>query len=84
MKVYQLQEPLLFIVEAAAVALSFGSSTIANQLWVVGTAVSETLPTAAGGTGAIVLFTVAYTSNRRSVHSRREVISRESVSCVHF
>ena len=42
------------IVEAAAVALSFGSSTIANQLWVVGTAVSETLPTAAGGTGAIV------------------------------
>ena len=37
----------------AAVALSFGSSTIANQAWVVGTAASVTLPTASGGVGTI-------------------------------
>ena len=34
-------------------ALTFGSETIAAQAWVVGTAVSETLPEATGGTGAI-------------------------------
>ena len=39
--------------DAAAVALSFGSETIANQAWVVGTAASVTLPTATGGTGTI-------------------------------
>ena len=41
------------VVAAAAVALSFGSSAIANQSWVVGTAVSVTLPTATGGEGTI-------------------------------
>ena len=40
-------------VAAAAVALSFGAGTIANQAWVVGTAVNLTLPQASGGTGAI-------------------------------
>ena len=34
-------------------ALSFGSETIANQTWTVGTAVNLTLPEATGGTGAI-------------------------------
>ena len=34
-------------------ALSFGSETIANQAWTVGTAASITLPEATGGTGAI-------------------------------
>ena len=42
------------VVTAAAVALSFGSSAIANQSWVVGTAITSlTLPTATGGNGAI-------------------------------
>ena len=38
-----------------AVALSFGSSTIANQSWIVGTAITSlTLPEATGGEGTIV------------------------------
>ena len=37
--------------DAAPVALSFGSETIPNQLWVVETAVSIILPEATGGTG---------------------------------
>ena len=36
-----------------AVPLGFGSETIAAQAWVVGTAVSLTLPEATGGTGTI-------------------------------
>ena len=40
-----------FTVNAAD--LSFGSETIANQAWVVGTAASVTLPTASGGVGTI-------------------------------
>ena len=39
---------------AAVVALSFGSETIANQAWVVGTAATVTLPEATGGVGTIV------------------------------
>ena len=40
------------VVTAAAVALSFGSETISNQAWVVGTAItSVTLPETTGGTG---------------------------------
>ena len=39
------------VVTTAAVALGFGTSTIANQAWLVGTAVSQTLPGAIGGTG---------------------------------
>ena len=40
-------------VNAAAVVLGFGGQTIANQAWVVGTAVNLTLPQATGGTGTI-------------------------------
>ena len=39
------------VVTVTAVALGFGTSTIANQAWLVGTAVSLTLPGATGGTG---------------------------------
>ena len=39
--------------DAAAVALSFGSESINNQAWVVGTAATVTLPQATGGTGTI-------------------------------
>ena len=39
------------VVTTAAVALGFGTSTIANQAWLVGTAVSVSLPAATGGTG---------------------------------
>ena len=39
--------------DAAAVALSFGSESINNQAWVVGTAASVTLPQATGGEGTI-------------------------------
>ena len=38
---------------AATPALSFGSETIDNQAWVVGTAASVTLPEATGGNGTI-------------------------------
>ena len=38
--------------DAAAVALSFGSETIDNQAWIVGTDDTITLPEATGGTGA--------------------------------
>ena len=41
------------VVTAAAVVLGFGSETISNQAWVVGTAASVTLPEATGGTGTI-------------------------------
>ena len=41
------------VVTAAAVALSFGSETINNQAWVVGTAATVTLPQATGGEGTI-------------------------------
>ena len=34
-------------------ALSFGTDTISNQAWTVGTAATETLPEATGGTGTI-------------------------------
>ena len=40
-------------VTAEAVALSFGSETIANQAWRVGTAVDLTLPEASGGSGTL-------------------------------
>ena len=42
------------VVAAAAVALSFGSETIGDQSWVVGTDVSLALPEATGGSGTIV------------------------------
>ena len=40
-------------VTAIAATLSFGSETIDNQAWVVGTAASVTLPEATGGNGTI-------------------------------
>ena len=42
---------LTFTIVVTAVAITF-ASTIANQAWIVGTAVSLTLPTASGGVGA--------------------------------
>ena len=44
---------VLATTDAAAVALSFGSETIDNQSWVVGTDVNLILPAATGGAGAI-------------------------------
>ena len=42
---------LTFTVVVTAPAITF-ASTFANQAWVVGTAISETLPTASGGVGS--------------------------------
>ena len=44
---------LTFTVVVLAAALSFGSETISNKAWVIGTAVSVILPEATGGTGSI-------------------------------
>ena len=46
-----LEQTFTIVVAAAAVVLGFGTSTIAAQGWVVGTAFTVTLPTAIGGTG---------------------------------
>ena len=49
-----LEQTFTIVVAAAAVALSFGSETIGDQSWVVGTDVSLALPEATGGSGTIV------------------------------
>ena len=47
-----LEQTFTIVVVAAAVALGFGSETIDDQAWVVGTAITSlTLPEATGGTG---------------------------------
>ena len=54
---------------AATPALSFGSETIDNQAWVVGTAASVTLPEATGGNGNDNLFPDPYLANGYDLYS---------------
>ena len=56
------------VVAAAAVALSFGSETIGDQSWVVGTDVSLALPEATGGNWNDRLFSFAYRARGRNVY----------------
>ena len=81
--------PSVFLVSSAFAIDSsldnpdFGSETIDDQAWAVGTAESLTLPEATGGTGDDNLFAFAYDTRRCNVYGFNKSISRQPDGQVH-